>query len=260
MRRIVTLVLAAALFMPLSPADAADEEPSLSFFYPLVTRRPVIESEVELTLEHEKGAEGRETELAAALEIAILPRWQIELEVPLIFTDPRDGDGMTGVGDIEVATKVLLYKSVEHKAQIAAGVEVRLPTGSERRGLGGVAAIEPFITGGIALGEFDILAFTAYELNMNAHVRGPREEELTAGVATGYRLHRLFTPLLELTTVTRTRGDDDDGLRGRTQVYLTPGFNTRPWPGTTLRFGVQLPVTDAREFDYTLHAGFVKEF
>ena len=120
--------------------------------------------------------------------------------------------------------------------------------------------MEPFSTVGIALGDFDILAFIAYELNVNAHVEGPREQELTAGVAAGYRMHRLFTPLLELTTVTRTRGDDEDGLLGRTQVYLTPGFNTRPWPGTTLRLGVQLPVTDAREFDYALHAGFVREF
>ncbi len=224
-----------------------------------MTRRPVIEREVELKLTHEKGRHGRETEVAAAVELAPLPRWQFEIEVPLIFTDPRDGDSMTGVGDIEAENKVLLYKSLEHTAQVAAGVEVRLPTGSERRGLGGVAAVEPFITGGIALGDFDVLAFTAYELDVNAHVAGPREQELTAGVAAAYRLHHLFTPLLELTTVTRTRGDNDDGLRGRTQVYVLPGMNTRPWPGTTLRFGVQLPVTGAREFDYTLHAGFVRE-
>jgi hypothetical protein len=77
----------------------------------------------------------------------------------------------------------------------------------------------------------------------------------------GYRLlHRLFTPLLELTTVTRVAGIEDDGLRQRTQVYLIPGCNSRLGPGTTLRSGVQLPVTSARSFDYALHVGLVKEF
>jgi hypothetical protein len=250
----------AALLLGCTPAFAEDEEPSLSFFYPLLTRRPVIERELEFKVVHTKGAEGRETELAAAVELPILPRWQLELEVPLMIAAPRDDTTRAGAGDLEIENKFLLFKSLEHRAQVAAGFELRLPTGSERRGLGGEAAIEPFITGGIALGDFDILGSAAYEVNLNAHLHAPREHEVTAGVATGYRWHRWFTPLVELTTVTRTRGDDDDGVLGRTQVYVTPGFNTRPLPGTTLRFGVQLPVTRARAFDYALHGALVWEF
>jgi Putative MetA-pathway of phenol degradation len=260
MTRIVTLVLAAALMLPLSAAFAADEEPSLEFVYPLITKRAVVERELEFKLRHEKGREGRQTELSAGLEYALLPRWQIELEVPVIFTDPREGAAMAGVGDIAIENKFLFYRSLERKAQAVVGLEVTLPTGSERRGLGGEAAVEPFIAGAIALGDFDVLGSAAYPFNVNAHVKGPREQALEAGVAVGYRLHRRFTPLLELTTVTRTRGDDEDGLLHRTQVYLTPGFNSRLWPGTTLRLGIQLPVSDAHAFDYALHAGFVKEF
>ncbi len=140
---------------------------------------------------------------------------------------------------------------------------MRLPTGSERRGLGGEAAIEAFVRAAVALGPFDILGQVAYEWNINARGRGEREQELSAGIAVGYLLTRRITPLVELTTVRRVRGtDDEDGpkLRGRTQLYLTPGFNVRPLPRTTLRFGVELPLTDARTFDYTILGGLVREF
>jgi len=74
---------------------------------------------------------------------------------------------------------------------------------------------------------------------------------------------RWFTTFLELASVTRTSGAEDEGgprLRDRVQLYLTPGFNVRPLPGMTFRAGVQLPVTDARTFDYAVHAGLVREF
>jgi len=253
-------VLLLALCPPAALGD--DDEPQIEFFYPLVTRRPVIERELEFKLTHDKGREGRGTRLAAALEFPLLPRWQIELEVPAVVDDPREGKGAAGPGDIEIQNKFLLLKAVDVPALVAAGFELRLPSGSERRGLGGAAAVEPFLVTGTALGDFDLIGQAAYEWNINAHVKGEREQALTAGVAVGYRLLRRFTPLVELVTVTQVRGDDDaaNPLRGRTQVYIVPGFNVRPFPRTTARFGIQLPVTDARTADYTIHGGFVWEF
>ena len=123
--------------------------------------------------------------------------------------------------------------------------------------------MEAFLRGAVALGRFDVLAQIAYEWNINARVQGERPKELSAGLAVGYLLTRRVTPLLELTTVRRTRGTDEEGapaLRGRTQVYLTPGFNVRPLPRTTLRLGVELPLTKARAFDYAILGGLVREF
>jgi hypothetical protein len=252
--------LAALVALAPLPATAGDDVPGISFFYPLVTRRPVIERELEFTVDHEKSRDGRVTEVAAAVEWPILPRWQVELKVPLIFLDEKERTAQRGIGDLEIESKVLVFDSIDPPALVALGVEGRLPTGSERRGLGGEAAIEPFVAAGVALGPFDVLAQIAYEFNLNSHVHGPHEQELTAGAALGWRVHRKFTPLVELTTVTQTRGDNEEGLRGRTQVYVTPGFNVRPLPGTTLRLGVDLPVTHARKFDYALRGGLVVEF
>ena len=52
----------------------------------------------------------------------------------------------------------------------------------------------------------------------------------------------------------------DDPLFHATQVSLTPGFNVRPWPETTFAVGIELPVTHARQFDYTLRTRFIREF
>jgi hypothetical protein len=250
------LLLAAA-----APAAAGDEEPTIEFFYSLVTRRPVVERELEFRFNHEKSREGRESEFSAAVEFPLLPRWQVEIEVPVIFTDPRDASGQVGVGDLEIETKYQIFRSLQPRVLVALGAEGKLPTGSERRGLGGEAAIEPFVTAGFGLGPVEVLSEIAYEWNLNAHVPGQREEELTAGAALGWLLHRRVVPLVELTTVTPIRGQDEpDAPVGRTQVYVTPGINLRPLPGTTLRMGVQLPITPARQFDYAVRAGLVWEF
>ncbi len=256
---ILVLMLLAAGAGPAVAAD--DEEPTIEFFYPLLTRRPVVERELEFRFNHERGRGGRLSELSAAVEFPLLPRWQLEIEVPLIFADPRDTSGQIGVGDLEIETKYQIFRSLQPRILVAVGFAGKLPAGSERRGLGGQAAIEPFVTAAFGAGPIEVLSEIADEWNLNAHVPGQREEQLTAGVAAGWLLHRTFVPLLELTTVTPVRGEDEpDAPVGRTQVYLTPGINLKPLPGTTLRLGVQLPITPARQFDWAARAGFVWEF
>src|SRR5213594_3747840 len=252
---VVVALLAPSIVCADTTYDASDE-----FVYPLVTRRPFLDREFELRVDHEKGPAGRITELRGSLEIPVLPRWRIGVEIPLVFTDPRDQRSMGGIGDLTIENKFLLYKFGQRPGQVAAGFEVRLPTGSERRGLGGEAAIEPFLTAGIAFGSFDFMAEIAYDFNVNANVPGPNRQELKAGLATGYRLSRWFLPLLELSTRTVTRGAEDDPLFQATQVSLTPGFNVRPWPETTFAVGIELPVTHVREFDYALRARFIRDF
>lgn len=260
MKRVTLVLLVLSTPLTVRCAHAQDGFQNVSYFYPLRTRRPVIERELEFRVEHAKGADGRATEAAAAVELPILPRWQVELEVPLVFTDPREEPSQAGFGDVGLESKVAIWQSLDWLSQVAIGVEARLPSGSERRGLGGEASVEPFIAGGIALGDVDMLASVAYEFNVNANVPGPNEQELTASAALAWRVSRAFAPLVELVTVTRTRAAADDELRGTTRVSIVPGFNAKVWPGTTLRLGIELPLTRAKTADYTLLGGFVKEF
>ena len=130
---------AVAITSILLPAGAAlaQEEPNLEFFYPVVTRRPVIERELELRTKYEKSGGNRGIETFGSIEYPILPWWQIELEIPVVVNDPAEGPSTAGFGDIELENKFLLYKSVEHRALVAGGLELKLPSGSRSRGLGG---------------------------------------------------------------------------------------------------------------------------
>src|SRR5437773_10625209 len=77
------------------------EEANLEFFYPIVTRRPVIERELEFKLEQSKNREGRKTELSTAVEWPVLHRWQIELEVHYVINFPTDDAPTGGPGDLQ---------------------------------------------------------------------------------------------------------------------------------------------------------------
>ena len=245
----------------LAPAYAQYAEPNITFFYPLVTRRPIIERELEFKLNYTKELDARETEATAALEFPILPRLQFEIEVPFIVLNPDEGKVVAGFGDMELQTKLQVFKSVQYRALVAFGLESKLASGSKARGLGGEYAIEPFLTAGMALGPFDLIGEVAYEWILNGDEH-PREQEFTARLAIGYPVSRWFTPLLELVTVTTTRGPDDDeeGLLHKMQVYLVPGFNIRPRPGMTFRAGFQVPLTTAKTFDYQFLSALVVEF
>jgi hypothetical protein len=256
-----TLLLVSSLLTLPPAATAQDEEPDIEFFYPVVTRRPVIERELELRTRSAKSTDGSaEHDFVGAIEYPILPWWQVEIEVPVVISNPSEGPSNAGFGDVTIENKFRLWKSVPYRTLVAAGFELTLPSGSASRGLGGAFAIEPFVTAGIALGPFDIIGELHYEWQLNnPDGEAVREQELAGNLAVGYRLHRLFTPFVELNTVVLTR-TDDPFLRGATQVYLTPGFNVRPLPGMTFRAGVQLPVTGEREFKWVVHTGLVWEF
>ena len=203
----------------------ADEEPDIRFFYPVVTRRPVIERELETSFQHSKSREGRASQFSGALEWPITPWWQVEVEMPFLYRNPNDAASTAGPGDLELQNKFLLWKSVQHLVLVSGGFELRLPSGSERRGLGGEIAVEPFVTGGIGLGPFDVIAAIAYEWNLN-NVRGPREQELTADLAVGWPVSRWFTPFLELNTVSKIQGQEgeDDGAGEAVSGQLQPAL------------------------------------
>src|SRR5260370_17967164 len=81
-------------------------------------------------------------------------------------------------------------------------------------------------------------------------------QAVTAGGEAGYGGRAWLIPLVELTMVTRVEGSPQPGnrdRRGQPQLYITPGVNVQLLREVTLGLGIQLPVTSARTFDYTLH-------
>src|SRR5882762_199249 len=66
MKRFGVPLLVLPLVFATNLACAQDGIQNVAFFYPLRTRRPVIERELEVRVEHAKGRDGRTTEAAAA--------------------------------------------------------------------------------------------------------------------------------------------------------------------------------------------------
>ncbi len=253
----VLLLLVCALAVQVSSVAAQDEKATpLEDFFPLVTRRPVLEQEFGVHITGSKGREGRAVQIAPFLAIPILPRWQVELDVPALFRDPRQGAEVGGAGDLEVENKFVLWQSKPTGPMLSGGVAVTLPTGSGARHLGGETAVEPFLSAGLVRRRLYLVAALSYDWTLNAPRPGPPAQTLTSGAAIGYLLRGRVILLLDVSTVTKIRGADAPGTedhRGPTQVYLTPGVNVQVSPAATLSLGVQLPVTRARAFDYTLH-------
>src|SRR5262249_41704900 len=81
----------------LSPVCAwADEEPDIRFFYPIVTRRPVIERELEFGFERTQSREGNTNQVTAAIEWPLTRWWQVEIEVPFVIQNPNDAASTAG--------------------------------------------------------------------------------------------------------------------------------------------------------------------
>jgi hypothetical protein len=104
---------------------------------------------------------------------------------------------------------------------VTLGLETKLPTGSESKGTGVEATLEPFLAAGKAFGAFVVQASVAYEFGL----KKPREQEFEAGGPVAYRLSRWFTPLLEVKVTPVTKGDADGSLLNRAQVSILPGLN-----------------------------------
>lgn len=104
----IALVLLATVATPTSAQDTEDQD--LELFFPLATRRPIIERELEFRVNHFKAGQHRETDVVGAVAAPILPRWQVELELPLVLVQRRDGAATGGIGDLTLENKFLLFQ------------------------------------------------------------------------------------------------------------------------------------------------------
>ena len=241
-----------ALVLALGVPTSASAQASLDSFYPIVARRPVIEHEVELRTTHEGRRGASDTTVSIAVEGPILPRWGVSLAVPIVISDPREAPSAAGIGDVELESKVVLLASRDHRALVTVGLAVALPTGSERRGLGGSTVIEPFVALGLALGDWLTVADVRYAATVAGAQRDARQ--IGGTWAVGRAFGASLTPFVGVTAWGARKGAGErDGERPlRLESYATAGLNVRLASRVTLGIGVQLPLTRARSFDHAL--------
>jgi hypothetical protein len=251
-------------------ADKNAEEVSLP--PPLITEgaTPATELEATFTMSKSKAESGYGFGLSS-IQYAPLPSFGVKVVVPFAVRDPRDSEPTVGgISDVSVMAKYAPLLLPAQQFALSGGVTLTFPTGSERRELGGQFAVAPFLAAGKGFGPFSLQADAAYRWQLNEPrrlepeeegaeaVRPHKDEGVTASLAAIYSpVKRLFL-ILELNSATVMRGDE--ALQERVQLYLTPGVSVEPAEGWNLRAGIHLPVTSAREVDYSLIVILTKGF
>jgi len=75
------------LMLCVMTGTAAAQDP-VDYTHTLFVRRPLMEQEVETQVGYRSGKRGREADATTALDVRLLPRWQIELALPVLYLDP----------------------------------------------------------------------------------------------------------------------------------------------------------------------------
>lgn len=234
--------------------------PYVDLFNPLITRNPTLDRELDLIGRHEHDVDGRSTELSLSLTWSF-SRLELSFEMPLVISDPRDGPMQTGAGDLHLEGFVQLWQAATVPAVGGVGVGLTLPSGSQRRGLGGETSVTPYVAiGGAVPRVVDVLG----ELNYTWTSGGPAAgaQRLAANLAVALTVGRIVQPFVEINLVVPTRRSDDGSAADSlgAQLYFTPGLYLRFGDWTTLSTGVQMPVTRSRTFDYQVVSVFTRSF
>lgn len=245
------------------PANAAGHalhaHPGASIAHPIVSESPLPESHIRLDYVFADAGDAKEHVAAATVEYAFVPEFSVELSVPYVWLDPKDGDRADHFGDSEVAFKYATYRWTDQHLLPAVGLAVAVPTGDEERDIGSdhVWELEPFARVGIWHGDFEFIAGVALAIPLNR--AGDEKEEDDFGVH--YNLSTLYHVMPSLQALIELHGESVWGDADDTHaLYVSPGLTAQPFEekSITIGAGVSLPLTDDREFDFAVNVvGFV---
>jgi hypothetical protein len=179
------------------------------------------------------------------------PLNQVEIIVPFSSVEAPGAGRSRGLGDIALEYKRTLAHSLARGNIVSATAEFVLPTGSEKKGLGGGTAVfEPFVTFGQVLPRDSFIqAQAGFALPMSTG----HDKEMFWRAAIGKsfeqgRFGRIWSPMLEVLAarpLVKGAGIDWDVLPGA-QVTLNTRQHVR------LAVGLRLPVTDTGHRKKTL--------
>lgn len=211
--------------------------------------------------------EGNEFEESAELAWQFNDWFGAEIEVPLAQTDPDEGDGAGGLGDIEIGPQVAFVQDVDRLLIVSARSGFGLPTGDEDEGLGADGwTWEPGLLVWKGFGSHNrgaVQAELTYERFFPDEDGLDDEEELVYNLGFSYWTPSNFIPVVELNGSTRISDEPEEeehegalvpahgggGGEDDTLVSATVGFRYGFANGQQWGAGIQLPLTDTESFD-----------
>ena len=145
---------------------------NMNFPRPIFTEKAFPENEFLLlpAIAHRtvSGDRRNDVDLVALYERRVGRRGMWEVALPLAQRATA-GSPRRGIGDVELAYKHVLVSNPATTRIVSAGLEVAVPTGSERRSLGsGTVVVEPYLAAGTIVSDTYVQAQTKFELPVDA--------------------------------------------------------------------------------------------
>jgi mono/diheme cytochrome c family protein len=214
---------------------------------PLITEKAFPENEALLTMAYDRG-EGASISSAVVYEHRIAARGQYELVLPFNLHRPQNGGYWnSGLGDVAVAYKHVLFDRIATGSILSAGGEVSVPTGNESSGLGsGVARLEPFVAFGQILGTDGFLhAQSGFEASTD-HNRADDEAFVKTALGRSFAERnggRIWSPMIELAAIRELGAGRSIEWSTAPQVQVTLSRRQH----IVVDVGVEIPINERKE-------------
>lgn len=241
------------------------------YVHPFTIEPPQIHQDVFFIFKYsENTLEGSdEYETEAHLDWALTKRLGFVFAAPLVGNQQSDGTHHVGMGDLEIAPRVMWIK--KDRFILASNFFITVPTGNENRDLGaGEVTLAPFVTTWHDLGNWNTLLLNfgpeigvdsgdtsfiySFSLTHSRLCRGLLPEEHgqhhEGDDHTEHFQPGMTTIYLEMNGETPLQGSDS------TLVEVLPGVSYVVAESGEVRFGILFPVTDAQRFDRQYFASF----
>ncbi len=217
----------------------------LDFPHPLITSKAFPEQHIILG-----GRFGRNgtsiDEYMGILEYRVNGLTNIGIMSRALSIDPDIGPAESGLSDTVLSVNRVLAFSTLHRALASVGLDLTLPTGNDRRGLGnGDVVFAPSLRAGVAWEQVVMQVAGAFAVPAGIS-NNSSQANVDVAIGRSFSLNRRLqvTPMIELNMTTGISGP----WSGETKSAILPLIRAK-WLKWTIGVGVQVPITDTRDFD-----------
>ncbi len=252
------VLLGAAYLRPALANEGHAHDTDLHFAHPLAGESPSPDSKLRLDYFYEDrpgelhGGEleggGQAHTLRLEGEYAFSRSLSVEFDLPYTSLDADKGGTSSHLDTIEIALKYANFTFAKYGLLIGGGLELGLPSGSERNGIGSnnVIEIEPFLDFGYKRGHFETVGFVSFGVPVNE--KGEDEVDLELGWSLSFLYHA--APRVQLIVEfdgEHAFGGEEDG---ESVINIRSGVKFQPFADPNLMVGAGLgfPLTSDKGF------------